>query len=451
VKDPLPITPFTKPVRGAVELPGSKSITNRALILAALCRDPVTLRYALFSRDTEIMVKALRALGFKISTSEKAHTIRVEGHGGMIPNAKASIHVGNAGTAARFLPAMLCLKKRGHFTLDGDEAMRHRPMKGLLDALRRLGAEIEFPGQPDHFPFVLHTHGMSGGTVEVDASASSQILSAMMIAAAWAKGHLELHRMGSMVSEPFVLMTAKMIPRFNRGFVPDIDAPGFAEFYHVEPDATAASYFVMLPLAAPGAAPGYQITGLGENTDLQGDIGFLTVAQAMGLHVSKKAYHTEISVAGPAHGVTQNFNPFSDTFLSLAAIAPLLDGPTRITGIAHTRKQETDRIHAMATELKKLGQGVEEFEDGLAITPNLKKLRALAAKGVKAKKLLSIATYDDHRVAMSFGILGCHDLLGTGKPWLQIENPACCGKTFPKFFEVLEKLRKDSLKQSPTR
>jgi 3-phosphoshikimate 1-carboxyvinyltransferase len=446
VKDPLPIIPFTAPVRGAVELPGSKSITNRALLLAALCRDPVTLRYALFSRDTDIMVKALRALGFKITTSEKTHRIRVEGRGGMIPKANATIQVGNAGTAARFLPAALCLKKRGHYTFDGDEAMRDRPMKGLLDALRGLGADLEFKGQPDHFPFVLHTHGMSGGTVEVDASASSQILSAMMIAAAWAKGHLELHRLGPMVSEPFVLMTAKMIPRFNRGFVPDIDAPGFNEFYHVEPDATAASYFVMLPLAAPGAMPGYQITGLGENTTLQGDLGFLTVAQAVGLHIVKKAYHTEIATGPGARGVTQNFNPFSDTFLTLAALAPLLAGPTRITGIAHTRKQETDRVLAMATELKKLGQEIEEFEDGLAIKPNLEKLRALAAQGVKKKKLLSIETYDDHRVAMSFGILGCHDLLGTGKPWLQIQNPACCGKTFPGFFETLETLRKSSKK-----
>ena len=446
MKDPLPITPFTKPVRGSVELPGSKSITNRALILAALCRDPVTLRGALFSRDTEIMVKALRSLGFKINTSTKAKTIRVEGRGGMIPEAKASIDVGNAGTAARFLPAVLCLKKRGEFALTGDEAMNRRPMKGLLDALRRLGADVEFTGQPDHYPFILRTRGLPGGAVEVDASASSQILSAMMIAAAWAKGHLELHRLGQMVSEPFVLMTAKMIPRFNRGFVPDIDAPGFSEFYHVEPDATAASYFVALPLAAPGAAPGYQIMGLGENTDLQGDIGFLTVAQAMGLHVAKKAYHTEITAGPTRHGVTQNFNPFSDTFLTLAAVAPLLDGPTRIFGIAHTRKQETDRIHAMATELKKLGQDVEEFDDGLAITPNLKKLKTLATKAVKAKKLLSIETYEDHRVAMSFGILGSHDLLGTGKPWLQIENPACCGKTFPEFFEVLEQLRKNSRK-----
>jgi 3-phosphoshikimate 1-carboxyvinyltransferase len=448
MKDPLPITPFTHPVKGSVELPGSKSITNRALILAALCRDPVTLRGALFSRDTELMVKALRALGFKVNTSEKAKTIRIEGRGGMIPEATASINVGNAGTAARFLPAALCLKKRGHYTLDGDEAMRHRPMKGLLDALRRLGAEIEFTGQPDHYPFILHTHGLSNASVEVDASASSQILSAMMMAAAWSKGHLELHRVGQIISEPFVRMTAKLIPRFNRGFVPDIDAPGFDEFFHVEPDATAASYFVALPIAAGRAAPGYQIMGLGENTDLQGDIGFLTVAQAVGLRVTKKAYHTEIAPGPAYYGLSQNFNPFSDTFLTLAAIAPLLNGPTHITGIAHTRKQETDRIRAMATELKKLGQGVEEFEDGLTITPNLKKLRTLAAKDVKAKKLLSIETYEDHRVAMSFGILGCHDLLGTGKPWLQIQDPACCGKTFPNFFDVLEDLRKKSKSKS---
>jgi 3-phosphoshikimate 1-carboxyvinyltransferase len=173
VTDPLPITPFTAPVRGAVRLPGSKSITNRALILAALCRDPVTLRGALFSRDTEIMVKALRSLGFKISADSRAETIHIIGRNGMIPRAKAALHVGNAGTAARFLPAFLCLKKRGAYQLDGDEPMRRRPMKGLLDALRQLGAEFEFSGEPHHFPFTLKNHGLKGGTVEVDASAPS--------------------------------------------------------------------------------------------------------------------------------------------------------------------------------------------------------------------------------------------------------------------------------------
>lgn len=439
----LPIKPFTAPVRGTVRLPGSKSITNRALILAALCKDPVTLQGALFSRDTEIMLKALRALGFKIAANTRAATIRVTGHHGIIPKAKARLDVGNAGTAARFLTAFLCLKKRGVFQLDGDEAMRRRPMKGLLDALRQLGAEFEFTGEPHHFPFTLKTHGLPGGTVEVDASASSQILSALMMVAEWADEilHIKLH--GPTVSEPFVQMTAKMIPKFAHGFKPLIDAPPYQETYFIEPDATAASYFVLLPVATLGAAPGYQIAGLGELTNLQGDIGFLPVASALGLKIVKKPDHTEIS-SGPAyHGLKQNFNPFSDTFLTLAALAPLLDGPTHIFGIRHTRKQETDRIHAMATELARLGQGVAETpdQDGLIITPDL-----AALKSRSKKKPVEIETYDDHRVAMSFAILGSHNLHANGKPWLKIKNPACCGKTFPNFFDTLETLRKQSLK-----
>ncbi len=442
--DILPIKPFTAPVRGVVHLPGSKSITNRALILAALCRDPVTLRGALFSRDTEIMVKALRALGFKITTDSRAESIRVTGRNGMIPKAKAVIDVGNAGTAARFLTAFLCLKKRGVYQLDGDEPMRRRPMKGLLDALAQLGAEFAFSGLPGCFPFTLKTHGLPGGTVEVDASASSQILSALMMVAEWADDLLHIKLRGPTVSEPFVQMTAKMIPRFAHGFKPLIDAPPFDDVYFIEPDATAASYFVLLPIAAGGAAPHYRIAGLGELTDLQGDIGFLTVASAIGLHVVKKNDQTEVSGGSGCHGVTQNFNPFSDTFLTLAALAPLLAGLTHISGIRHTRKQETDRVHAMATELARLGQGVEETadQDGLVITPNLRALKARSKK-----QPVEIETYEDHRVAMSFAILGSHDLHGNGQPWLKIKNPACCGKTFPNFFETLENLRLASLKK----
>ena len=238
-------------------------------------------------------------------------------------------------------------------------------------------------------------------------------------------------------------MTARMIPKFAHGFKPLIDAPPYHETYFIEPDATAASYFILLPIAAPGAAPGYQIAGLGELTNLQGDIGFLPVASALGLKIVKKPDHTEIS-SGPAyHGLKQNFNPFSDTFLTLAALAPLLDGPTHILGIRHTRKQETDRVRAMATELARLGQDVEETadQDGLIIKPNLR-----ALKSRSKKQPVEIETYEDHRVAMSFAILGSHDLHKNGQPWLKIKNPACCAKTFPNFFDTLENLRLHSLK-----
>ena len=409
----LAIPPFTRPVRGSVTLPGSKSITNRALIFAALAKGTTTLHGALFSRDTQIMVAALRTLGFAVETDEVALTIRITGRGGEIPAREAKIDVGNAGTAARFLTAFVGLRPDGVYRFDGDDAMRRRPIGALLEALESQGAKAS----ARNFPFTLQTAGLRGGTVELDASESSQMLSALLMVASHARAPLTVQLKGETVSRPFVAMTERMVQQFARPLTE----------YAIEGDATAASYFAALAAVTGG---NLQVTGLNLAGDaLQGDAEFYRLLAAQGL----------LSVAGqrvakgPAHrGVTADFNDFSDTFLTLAAIAPLLDGPTRISGIAHTRKQETDRVAGMARELKKLGQHVIETEDSLEIHP-----RPLTP-GVE------IETYHDHRFAMSFGILGCHDLLQNGRPWLTIKDPACCAKTFPAFFDLLAGLRAGS-------
>ncbi|MBW7896238.1 MAG: 3-phosphoshikimate 1-carboxyvinyltransferase [Opitutaceae bacterium] len=412
--DPLPIQPFTHPVRGAVRLPGSKSITNRALILGALADGPVTLRNALFSRDTRIMVAALRQLGFNVDTDEAALTITIEGRNGGIPQAEASIHVGNAGTAARFLTAFVCLREGGVYHFDGDEAMRARPIGGLLDALATQGAKTDSLS----FPFTLRTAGLRGGKVSIDASASSQLVSALLLVASKARSALRVELIGETVSKPFVAITERMVRQFS---APRHD-------YDVEGDATAASYFAALPLTVGGQV---EIEGLNLAPDaLQGDVDFCRLLERQGL---VRLEQNVVGASGRRTGFTADFNAISDTFLTLAAIAPLLDGPTRITGIAHTRKQETDRVAGMARELTKLGQKVIEEEDALEIHPQ------------PLQTGQTIETYHDHRFAMSFGILGCHDLHGDGRPWLAIKDPACCGKTFPHFFDVLANLRQASL------
>ena len=406
----LPIQPFTRPVRGSVTLPGSKSITNRALILAALGQKTVTLRGALFSRDTRIMIAAMRQLGFKIETDENALTICVEGHGGEIPVREAKLEVGNAGTAARFLPAFVCLRPDGTYHFDGDEAMRRRPIGALLKALESQGAIASARS----FPFTLKTSGLCGGTVELDASESSQLLSAVLMVAPQARTPLTVKLKGETVSRPFIEMTERLVRQFAAQ----------PTDYAIEGDATAASYFAALVFVTNGRV---EVKGFNHAGDaLQGDAEFYRLLTAEGLI---NPTGLTVNRGAASHGISADFNDFSDTFLTLAAIAPLLDGPTKISGIAHTRRQETDRVAGMARELKKLGQHVIETEDALEIHP-----RPLTPG-------IEIETYHDHRFAMSFGILGCHDLLKNGRPWLTIKDPGCCAKTFPAFFDLLAGLR----------
>lgn len=450
----LTILPITRPGSAVVTPPGSKSITNRALIFAALAEGPVTLTGALFSRDTRIMCASLKALGFEVSTDERAKTISVLGLGGKIPNAKATLHVGNAGTAARFLTALLALHPAGEYTVDGDEAMRARPMGGLLEALAAQGGSFTDPVtgvSTDRFPFIYRTAGLRGGDIPVDASASSQMLSALLMAAPYAKSPATVKLIGNTVSEPFVDMTLRMCAQFGVAAKSEGSATHRFPFglayknpsvYPIEPDATAASYFLALPIAAPVATT---VGGLSEK-GLQGDTAFAGVLKRMGMTIDESESGWTVGVPSVApKGRDENFGPFSDTFLTLAATATLLDGPTTIRGLAHTRKQETDRVLAMCTELERLGQKCSPTSAELKADDKLSTLTIypdkVALKKAAANGPVPIHTYEDHRVAMSFGILGSHDLFGDGRPWITIEDPACCGKTFPNFFEVLQGVR----------
>lgn len=444
--DPLPIQPFTRPVSGTLKLPGSKSITNRALVLAALSDGPVQLEGALFSRDTWILCAALRALGYAVDTDESQASIRVVGEGGRIPNGKAAFNVGNAGTAARFLPALLALHHDGEFELDGDPEMHRRPMAGLLDALEAQGCRFEFGGEPGYYPFRMYTSGLKGGVLKVDARASSQMLSALMMVAPFAGETLVLKSPG--VRPAFVEMTARMTEQFGyrgcavaedgyilTGAATPYDIP--SQNYGVEPDATAASYFLALTQVVGGEL---ELLGMPENS-LQGDVAFVDVMLSIGLEVEVMAdrWHLKSGKWLPVRADGYDFERFSDTFLSLAAISPLLEGRLKIDGIAHTRYQECDRVEGMRSELARLGQMVKVTEGSLEMTPRLAGLTEC-----EDGELPEIQTYHDHRFAMSFGILGSYDLRGDGKPWLKVVDPSCCGKTFPQFFEVLSGLRERS-------
>ena len=450
--DSLLIKPFRSPATGLAQVPGSKSITNRALILAALADGETLLTGALFSRDTLILIKALRSLGFFIQDDPTAHTIRIKGEAGKIPAATAEIHVGNAGTAARFLTAFLTLAPHGIYSLDGDTAMRARPMGGLLEALESSGHKAVTPeGQTTHsFPFILKTTGRLQN-LEVDASASSQMLSALLIVLPLCPGATVKMR-GSTVSEPFVEMTEKMCAQFGRPLQRDATgkwhctqpgpyrAPGV---YVIEPDATAASYFIALP-AVTGAHASVRLQGYVKGA-LQGDTAFAEVATACGADLIPEATAMVVK-SWPSHrGGSFDFNKFSDTFLTLATLAPLASSPTEIKNIAHTRKQETDRMLAVATELERLGVRVEPTAAQLRADPMIASYTIYPAREALLKAAqqgpVSIHTYEDHRVAMSFGVLGSYDLFGDGRPWIKIEDPACTGKTFPHFFKALEALR----------
>lgn len=456
----LAIRPFRDFRRAVVTPPGSKSVTNRALALAAMRSGTTRISGALFSEDTRTMIECLRRLGFAVGADETAKTIEIRGNGGEIPAARAELFVANAGTAARFLTAMLALSRGGEYRLDGTAAMRRRPMSGLLDALARLGCGFEFHGERGCFPFTMRAGGVFPRDVVADAGASSQILSALMQIAPVAgtrngAGTFDVFLKGETVSRPFVEMTARMIARFGGA----VEARGNAfccgggygagDFdYAVEPDATAASYFLILPFVHRRSE--IRVRGF-DAAGLQGDSAFAETLSVPPNDLLRCAPFDDagtpclrVSAGTATRGFETDFNAISDTFLTLAAVAPLLDAgtPLVIRGIAHTRGQETDRVAAMAAELSKIvgAENVSQTRDSLTVLPIPRerlRARADAAPGGKIR----IATYRDHRVAMSFGVLGTFDLRGDGSPWIEIEDPGCCAKTFPEFFSVLDSLR----------
>jgi 3-phosphoshikimate 1-carboxyvinyltransferase len=421
----LAIAPILHPLAAEVRVPGSKSLTNRALPVAALANGPVILRNALFSDDSRYCAEALTRLGFELALDSRAETIRVVGLAGRIPARRADLDVGNAGTAARFLTALLTLGN-GDYVIDGNARMRERPIGDLVSALARLGADLDAPtGCP---PVRIRARGLRGGKTTVAGATSSQYLSGLLLAAPCAQGPVEIEVAGDLGSEPYVDLTLALMADF--GVLVARDAyrsfrvapqpylsPGE---YLIESDASAASYF----FAAPAVVGGSVLVQNLSRRSRQGDVAFVDVLAGMGCRVLEEA--SGLRVVGPdgvLRGIDIDMSAIPDTAQTLAAIAPFAATPTTIRGIASARLKETDRISATVVELRRLGVEVEEYPDGLKIQP------------CRAFRPVSIRTYDDHRMAMAFALVGLR------VPGVIIEDPGCVAKTFPRYFEVLESLR----------
>jgi 3-phosphoshikimate 1-carboxyvinyltransferase len=420
----LEITPFAQPASGSIRPPGSKSITNRALVCAALASGDSELTGALVSDDTRVMIDALNALGIRVQGEADGTRVIVSGCGGVFPAEAAELFVGNSGTTMRFLTAMLAIGK-GQFTLDGVPRMRERPIRDLLDTLTQLGCHATSTAGNGCPPVVLQAEGLPGGRATIRGDVSSQFLSGLLMAAPYARSPIHLTIAGELVSQPYVRMTLAVMNAFgievsgNDVARFQIEAPRVytARSYTIEPDASAASYFWGAAAITGGTVT---VEGLNRHS-LQGDVAFCDCLQQMGCKVLSDGDATTV-VGGPLRGIDINMNAISDTVQTLAAVAIFADGPTTIRGVGHIRHKETDRIGALVTELRKLGQSVEETSDGLRIVPA--PLRAA-----------TIDTYDDHRMAMSLSLVGLRI------PGVIINDPGCTAKTYPDFFRDVETLR----------
>jgi 3-phosphoshikimate 1-carboxyvinyltransferase len=425
--DRITISPLTRPPSAAVHVPGSKSITNRALVLAALTSSPngCSLEGTLHSEDTEVMIKALEKLGFAVEVGNVGgvHVGRPQ-RSRIIPTTEADLFVGNSGTTIRFLTAMVSLGS-GSYRLDGVPRMRERPIGDLLDGLRQLGVRAYSEGPNGFPPVVVEANGIPGGPVRIKGDVSSQFLSALLMAAPLAQHETTIEVIGPLVSQPYVAMTVALMRQFGARVACEVPSlfriPARQTyrktFFAIEPDASAASYFF-----AAAAITGGRVTVLGiPEKSLQGDVAFVDVLAAMGCRVERCS--SGITVHGrPLRGIDVDMSAISDTVLTLAAVACFADGATIIRNVGHIRHKETDRLAALAAELRKLGAEVEERPDGLTITP-----RPLHGAALE--------TYNDHRMAMSMALVGLR------VPGVVLRSPGCVVKTYPDFFTDLEKLR----------
>lgn len=416
------IAPLAAPPDAVVLIPGSKSLTNRALVIAALAEGISHLANVLISDDTAVMVDALRRLGFVVDVDAREQRISVQGLGGRIPATAADLFVGNAGTAARFLTAMVALG-HGRYRLDGTPRMRERPIRDLADALNALGAAVESPsGCP---PVVVEARGLRGGHVRVRGEISSQFVSAVLITAPYAADAVDLSVDGRLVAAPYVEMTVAVMREFgarvDRLAPQRFLIPGGQRYqgrdYAVEPDASSAAYFFGAAAITGGRV---RVPGLSA-ASLQGDARIVDLFERMGCRVDRADSYLEVCGNTALRGLDVDLGAISDQTMTVAAVAPFADGPTRIRGVAHIRHQESDRLAATAAELRRLGQDVEEFEDGLRITP-------------QPVRPAVVHTYGDHRIAMAFATIGLR------VPGVAIADPGCVTKTFPDFFERLEML-----------
>jgi len=427
-----PIGPFD----AALRPPGSKSLTNRALLLAALAEGESELTGVLFSDDTRVMLGALEALGFSVAVDEPHRRVTITGGGGSIPADDASIFVGNSGTSTRMLAAACCLGGRGAaYTLDGAPRMRERPIGELVDPLRKLGGTIDYLGEAGYPPIRVHGGGLRGAPIDMPPTQSSQYITALLQVGPCCADGLCLRFDGPITSRPYVEMTVGLMERFGAhasigpGYRRVSVSPGRydAAAYDIEPDASSATYF--LAAAAATAGSRCMIEGLGTGS-LQGDTAFVDVLAAMGADIRTDADTVTAVGTGGLRGVDVDMNGMPDAAMTVATLAALAEGETVIRNIGNWRVKETDRMAAMVTELRKLGVDAEAAGDDLHVRP----------PGRDALTPAAIDTYDDHRIAMAFSVIG---LCGGGPgdpPVVTINEPGCVAKTFPDFFEYLDRL-----------
>lgn len=415
--------PFPAPLE--VNVPGSKSITNRALLLATLAQGVSTLRGVLFSDDSRHFLKCVQDLGFETTVNESDRLVTVRGLGGAVPLSKASLYVGSAGTAARFLTAFLGLSQ-GEYHMDASEQMRRRPMAPLLHSLEELGCEIfyEKDAKEGHFPFILQGHGFCKEQIAINIDSSSQFLSALLIVSCLCEKDFSTYIEGTH-GMAYIEMTLKMMEQFGVSaqklsdsvFLTRAGQHYQALDYLIEPDVSAACYFyAMSPLLhLPVRVKHVHFDSL------QGDVAFIRLLEKMGCQAEDTPQGILLNppADGIFHGITADMSACSDQAITLAAIAPFAKDPTTITGIGHIRFQESDRIAAIVTELSRMGIRCEERKDSITIYPGTP---------VPSR----VETYEDHRMAMGFSLTGLRS------PGIVITNPGCCRKTFENYFEVLE-------------
>ena len=425
MQDPLPIQPLDRPIDAVAEVPGSKSYTNRALIVAAMAEGTSVLRHALRSEDTEHMADSLRRLGIRVDEPEP-DSFRVEGQGGRIPASSAELFVGNAGTATRFLTAFLGLG-HGSYLVDGIERMRKRPIQPLLDALQALGVDAVSVNGTGCPPVRVTANGVVGGEIRMPGDQSSQYFSALLQIGPLTQGGLVIHVEREMVSKPYIDLTADVMAAFGATMERDPDyrllrVPGGQKYtgreYVVEPDASNASYFFGAAAVTGGRV---RVPHLGRGSK-QGDLQLLYALEQMGCGVIRGDDFIEVQGPERLRAIQVDANAYSDMAQTLYALAPFADGVTEVRNVEHSRLQECDRIGASATELRRLGQDVEEFPDGLRITP-------------RPVTPAIVQTYNDHRMAMAFA------LVGLKSPGVVIADPGCTRKTFPDYWQRLERLR----------
>jgi 3-phosphoshikimate 1-carboxyvinyltransferase len=424
----LEVRPLDARPDATVRVPGSKSLTNRALVCAALAQGSSILRGALAADDTEAMTGCLRALGVELEADWDDAELFVKGVGGRVPPGPARVDVRQSGTTARFVAPLLALGS-GTYVLTGAPQMMVRPMGPVFGALRELGVRIDFDGEPEYLPArIVAGGGLAGGHIRQPGHVSSQFLSGLLLAAPAMRHGLRIELTSELVSQPYVELTESVMRAFGvevvrqeRGTVFVVPPGSYTgRDYTIEPDASAASYFLAAAAVCGGRV---RVDGLGRGS-AQGDLRFAELLGRMGASVDIERGYTEVRGGAELRGITTDLRDLSDTAPTLAVVAAYASTPTRVTGVGFIRRKETDRIAAIVTELRRCGVDAEEEVDGFVVRP--------APGGPHGAR---VSTYDDHRMAMSFAVAGLRT------PGIVLEDPGCVAKTFPRFFEVLDQLR----------